>query len=417
MTNSSAANAVPDTDLNPTTKPRTWRRCLRRRWSRQTQLDTIAASDERVIPEMALATADAEPCGPDDITLAPTPATPPGALKACNDLAALDAAHPGADRFTGPDKPVQPSASTIAVSAKSPLDRLGERWFRAKYLYETGVLGKIDPEPVAWKQVIGKTAPLILLFVVLCGAGIINELIYGKKATSLLTSASDDAATAAAVSLSLLFTATGFVVAHLIFNRRPDIVHNHGFVIGIILVVGIVLIVLGLGAVVAGFDTIAATGLDGGGAASRTDTGTDHRLLLGATYAGLFIVTTLAITAGHLLLAHEAHEAHLKATIKAQEDAEEASLGAGEQTSLMIEVTNAHINAIPSAHHEGARRVAAYNASWGRNVDAETNERFDALVHDEQEPAWKQEAITYRNHLTNIHNTQMPHQRPHLHLA
>lgn len=423
MTNSATTHAVPETEAPGTsegtesTKRPTWRDRLLLR--RRPKPDPVVLGDhvKPLMPEAVLAAADAMPCGPDDVTLAPAPSTPRAALEACGELAVLDTRHPGADRFSGPVKPVQPSVDTIAVSSRTPLDRLGERWFRAKYLYETGVLGKIDPEPVTWKNVIGKTAPLVLLFVVLCGAGIINELIYGKKATSLLTSASDGTATFAAVSISLLFSAAGFVIAHLIYSRRPEIVHDHGVAIGLALIAGIILVVLGLGAVVAGFDAIAATGLDGGGQTSRTSTGADHRIMLGATYAGLFIITTFAIAAGHLLLAHEAHEARLKAIIKSQDDAAEASLDANERTSLMIEITNAHVDAIPAAHHEGARRMGAYNAAWSRNVDAETNEMFDRLVYVEVEPTWKQEAIAYRNHLTDVHNTDTTHQRPHLRLA
>lgn len=417
MTSTPTARGIPHPKVGDATSKRAqcYRFAIRRR--QEAQLQPVAVDREPLIPEVALAMADAEPCGPDDVTLAPTPATPAAALKACGDLAVLDAANCGADRFTGPAKPRQPSAGMIAVSAKTPTDRLGERWFRAKYLYETGVLGKVAPNPVTSRLVLRKTAPLILVFIFLCGAGIINELIYGKKATSLLTSASDEIAATAAVSISLLFSATGFVIAHLTYNRRRDIVHKHGAMIAFALVVGIILIVLGLGAVVAGFDAIAAIGLDGGSAASRTDTGADRRMLLGATYAGLFIITTLAIAAGHLLLAHEADEVRIRATIKAQDEADEASLDNGEQTSLMIEITNAHIDAIPAAQHEGGRRVAAYNATWFRSADAETNEIFEELVYQEEEPAWKQEAVSYRNHLTDVHNVHAPKQRPHLHLA
>lgn len=363
---------------------------IRALFSRNTQppASTLDPSGLRSA-QARLAVAHSEAIVPTDVTAPPVVTISPSATAAYEQTGRDDAEHPGTDEHTGPGHPEQPSAAAVRNSSRTPLDRLGERWEQIKALYETGRLGLVAPREIRLSSAMFKrTWHLWLILLIVVGAGLTAELVYGIRAAALLTVADPATTLLGAIAFSLAMNGLAWYAAHMLFTSNQNVVRRNGtrFALAAAMVIGVLIIILGL--VVGGFDPLHLNTVEGGGAAVAQSTGPDSRWTLAGAYMLILAIVSASIAAGHLLILEKNADLEVLLIKDAERRAHLASLKPIQQTALVISLGEAIAEATATAHHAGCHYVAAYNASFRHHAPVVIAEMFGDVKYDDQDPTW-----------------------------
>lgn len=95
-------------------------------------------------------------------------------------------------------------------------------------------------------------------------------------------------------------------------------------------------------------------------------------------------------------------------TQKAAERAAGASLKGDALRQVALKLTHAYIAGIDSAHFQGKRRVAAYNAAFRRSALPAINEMFIDIEYDASDPTWQTDAERFSDELTGKEPPEAP---------
>lgn len=329
---------------------------------------------------------------PIDVTTPAAIEPNPQAMEMYGKLAHADGVLSGGrDVFTGPESPEAPSAGLVKTMSRSPVDALGQKFEQVRAAYASGSFGKVVAAVVTRAQVVRSLWPIIVVMLAVVGAGFISETVYGQHAAALLSGATPDQALMAAIAFSLVINGGAFVGVHTAYESHPAMVKQHGG--RILLGIGalIVLLALGLGLVIGGFDPVQIQVIKGGDAANNAVPEPDTRPLLALTYIGIVLLITAAIAVGHLLLLHLIDVNYVNKTKRAIAEAAEKSLDWAAANALAITVAQSYLDAIEPAHQQGRHRVGGWNTTFRRTLPPELNDMFQDIVYDDSEPTWAHE--------------------------
>lgn len=353
--------------------------------------------------EARLAAAEDRPDPARKPTDAPQVTPNPAAIDCYVALGQVDAAQPGADQHTGPQRPVQPSASTVVHWARAAIDKLGLEHQQTKQAFADQTLGLVAPDKIRLRHILPSVLGLLAVLIGLVVAGVIVEIVYGQHAAALLSGDYPEMALAAAIGFALAVNASAFVAGGWVHATSPSIVRRHGVRVACIVAVLIALVAATLGLVVGGYNAGTQSTGSGGGSITVEVTTVSGRPLVALAYFAIVTLVSVGMAAGHLLLADAWDTSKVNALKAAEAKAEQESLTARQQSEVLATLCQAFLDGIPVAHLQGRRRVAAYNAAFRRNASPAVAEMFDDLTYDDTEPVWAQDA---RNTLAALTTTE-----------
>lgn len=321
----------------------------------------------------------------------PTVASNAEAMDVYAEMGKADAASPGIDKSTN-IKVAQPAAGSVLSWSRTPVVVLGQGFQRMRAAYQSGALGHVAEKIISHRKVAWSMWPKAALLWILVAAAATFEVVYGQHAAALLSRAYPDEALAAAVAVMLASNLGAYFAGSALYQKFPGIVaHTGARAAGIILTLtsGVA---VALGLVLGGFDILPVSGVSGGGAATAQSTASQGRLLVTITYTALLVLVAVSIIVGHLLFSHSVQMRWMNKQKEAERDARLASLKGDTLRQVALKLTDAYIAAIDSAHFQGKRRVAAYNAAFRRSAAPAVNEMFDDVHYDNSAPDWKGDA-------------------------
>lgn len=353
--------------------------------------------------EARLAAAEDRPNPARKPTDSPQVTPNPTAIDCYVALGQADAAQPGADQHTGPERPTQPSANTVAHWARAPIDKLGLEYQQTKQAFADQTLGLVLPDKVRLRHILPGVLGLMAVLIGLVAAGIVVEIVYGQHAAALLSGDYPDIALAAAIAFALAVNASAFVAGGWLHATSPSIVRRHGVRLACIVAVLIALVAATLGLVVGGYDAGTLSAASGGSAITVEVATVSGRPLVALAYFTIVTLVSVGMAAGHLLLADAWDTRKVNALKAAEAKAERESLTARQQREVLATLCQAFLDGIPVAHLQGRRRVDAYNATFRRKAPLPVADMFDDITYDDTEPVWAQDA---RNTLVALTTTE-----------